>query len=131
MLDPLRPWSWQSPPWLVRVHSGSGEVKGAGCLVDAGLVVTCAHVVAKALREKARSEERPVASVVVEFPNSESDAPCRARVVEGGWHPAAGAGADRPGDIALLVLDEETPAPADAVPALLGPAVSEWDAVPF
>ena len=122
-------WSAQSPPWLVRLHDGKGRVRGAGCLVERDLVVTCAHVVAKTVGLGVGESERPADLVDVQFPNSASDEYCRAFVVEGGWFPAAGGGAEQPGDVALLRL--QTPAPVDALPAPLGPPVSEWHAIPF
>ena len=124
-------WNAQSPPWLVRLHDAAGGVRGAGCLLDRGLLVTCAHVVAKAAGQSAGDWEPPEGPVDVRFPNSASDVGCRASVVEDGWFPAAGGGVDQPGDIALLRLDDETPAPVDALPAPLGPLVAEWREIPF
>jgi hypothetical protein len=100
-------------------------------LLDGDLVLTCARVVAEALGLTEAPQEPPSAPVVLAFLNSETHARCRARVVEGGWFPAFGAGAEQPGDIALLELDRETSAPLGPVPAPLGPALSDWDRVPF
>src|SRR5438093_333249 len=104
MAEMLGAWSPQSPPWLVRLHDSGGKVKGGGCLIDSRLVLTCAHVVAKALGQAEAPQERPLEPVALQFPSSGSKVACRAQVVEGGWHPAAGAGAEQPGDIALLDL---------------------------
>ena len=127
----VRPWSPQSPPWLVRLHDRRGDVKGAGCLLDRRRVVTCAHVVAKALGHADAPDVPPRNSVQLQFPSSESDVTCIGRVAPGGWHPAAGAGAEQPADIALLVLDDETAPPLDALPAPLGPFASQWKNIPF
>lgn len=55
-------------PALVRVRAVSGEVVGAGFLIDEDLLCTCAHVVAHALGLKGTPEEAPAQSVQVEFP---------------------------------------------------------------
>ena len=125
-------WSSQRPPWLVRLHNEQGKVRGAGCLVDDRLVVTCAHVVAKSLDAEPAPRDQPGAAVVVRFPNSVGhEVAYHARVVDGGWHPPAGPGAEEPGDIALLELDENPALPEDVIPAPLGPVVGEWHDIPF
>ncbi|PAZ17214.1 serine protease [Streptomyces sp. SA15] len=88
--------------WHARIVCGK-EV-GAGFLVSASRVVTCAHVV----RWSGASE------VTVTFPNSRESGPVRATVaVHGGW---AGGAAD-PGDLAVLELDREVPVePAEFAP---------------
>jgi hypothetical protein len=129
--ETLGAWSPQRPPWLVRLHDGRGDVQGAGCLIDGRLVVTCAHVVGKALGHVQAPPERPLEPTRLQFPNSGSNVECRAHIVEGGWHPAAGPGPEQPGDLALLELEEEPALPRDALPAPLGPIVGEWQEIPF
>jgi hypothetical protein len=129
--ETLSGWNPQRPPWLVRLHDGQGDVQGAGCLIDDRLVVTCAHVVGKALGHVEAPQERPLERIRLQFPNSEGNVACWAHVVEGGWQPAAGPGSEQPGDIALLEFDEEPALPNDALPAPLGPIVGEWHEVPF
>ncbi|WP_128803114.1 MULTISPECIES: trypsin-like peptidase domain-containing protein [unclassified Streptomyces] len=80
--------------WHARIVCGN-EV-GAGFLVSARRVLTCAHVV----RASATSE------VTVSFPNSRNLGPLPATVAAlGGW---AGDAAD-PGDLAVLELDRDVP----------------------
>ncbi|MFC8512117.1 trypsin-like peptidase domain-containing protein [Streptomyces sp. NPDC057257] len=80
--------------WHARVECG-GKVAGAGFLVSADKVLTCAHVV----------EGGDRAELTVSFPQRPGFEPVPARVVaHGGW--AAGRLADR-GDLAVLKLDRE------------------------
>ncbi|MGH3008532.1 MAG: trypsin-like peptidase domain-containing protein [Gaiellaceae bacterium] len=103
-------------------------MQGAGCLVDDSLIVTCAHVVAIALGygDGRVPQESPEQRVQVQFPSSASREPCFARVVKEGWHPPAGPGPEKPGDIALLEIEDGYLPPLDAFPAPLGPSLSEW-----
>jgi hypothetical protein len=88
--------------WHARIECGK-EV-GAGFLVSARRVLTCAHVV--------RYSE--VAEVTVTFPGCRELGGVSASVaVHGGWR----GGAADPGDLAVLELDREVPlAPAEFAP---------------
>ncbi|KAB1148814.1 trypsin-like peptidase domain-containing protein [Streptomyces luteolifulvus] len=88
--------------WHARIACGN-EV-GAGFLVSAHRVVTCAHVV----------RSSGTSAVTVTFPNSRGLGPVPAVVaVHGGW---SGDAAD-PGDLVVLELDREVPLhPAEFAP---------------
>jgi len=88
--------------WHARIECGN-EV-GAGFLVSARRVLTCAHVV----------RQSGAADVTVSFPQRKELGALSATVaVHGGWE---GAAAD-PGDLAVLELDREVPlAPAAFAP---------------
>ncbi|MFE7272778.1 trypsin-like peptidase domain-containing protein [Streptomyces sp. NPDC057623] len=94
---------------VVRVRGVDGRSVGTGFLLAPGTVVTCAHVVADALRTDARAATPPVPSVTVEFPLLPGAVTYEAKV--SGWRPVA---TDGTGDIALLRLPEG--APGGAVP---------------
>ncbi|MFF0159905.1 trypsin-like peptidase domain-containing protein [Streptomyces sp. NPDC005263] len=65
----------------VRVCSAEGEVVGAGFLVSADVVCTCAHVVARALGVSNSAQEAPGEAVDLDFPLLESRPRARAVVV--------------------------------------------------
>ncbi|MGW3076122.1 nSTAND1 domain-containing NTPase [Kitasatospora sp. NPDC001132] len=93
---------------LVRIRSRSGEVVGAGFLIDADVVCTCAHVVALALGVSESTEEAPAAPVLVEFPlvrDGNGAVPACPSTVEV-WRPVAAADRD---DVALLRLERPVP----------------------
>ncbi|MFJ6082456.1 trypsin-like peptidase domain-containing protein [Streptomyces sp. NPDC092369] len=90
--------------WQARVECG-GRLAGAGFLVTADKVLTCAHVV----------QDGDRAPVTVSFPQRPGAEPVPARVVaRGGW---PGLRADR-GDLAVLQLASEVA----IAPAVLAPA---------
>jgi hypothetical protein len=100
--------------WRVRILGDEGSICGAGVLIDPWRILTCAHVVAKALG--ADSHGPPPAGVVtVDFP-ALSGVSRFARVMTGGWVSTA---YDGRGDVTVLVLDEA--APDDVRPASFGP----------
>jgi vWA-MoxR associated protein C-terminal domain/Trypsin-like peptidase domain/vWA-MoxR associated protein middle region 0/Effector-associated domain 2 len=94
--------------WRARIRDSGGRIYGAGVLVAPDLVVTCAHVVARALQASPNGE-RPPAPVSVDFPTATHLGSCSATVVEDGWLAMAD---DYAGDIALLRLAEPKPLPA-------------------
>ncbi|MFF3984359.1 trypsin-like peptidase domain-containing protein [Streptomyces sp. NPDC001797] len=95
-----------SPAWHARIECGN-EV-GAGFLVAARRVLTCAHVV----------RQSGTAEVTVSFPHRRELGALPAIVeVRGGW---AGGAAD-PGDLAVLELDREIP----LAPAVFAPPGTE------
>ncbi|MFD3582639.1 hypothetical protein [Streptomyces sp. NPDC058683] len=105
---------------LVRI-GGADEVAGAGFLVAADIVCTCAHVVVDALGLPRDTVASPSEAVQVEFPllrDADGGVPTRrARVVS--WQPVL---EDDSGDVALLRLD--TPVPhARPVPLVDGTSV--------
>ncbi|MER6343938.1 serine protease, partial [Streptomyces sp. NPDC001532] len=94
--------------WHARIECGK-EV-GAGFLVSARRVLTCAHVVRFA----------DGAPITVTFPGSRELGPLTAAVaVHGGWR----GGAADPGDLAVLELDREVPLD----PAVFAPPGAERD----
>ncbi len=98
----------------------SGAVVGAGFLVDADVVCTCAHVVAQALERSDVPEEPPADAVALDFPllrDAEGAVPvARATVVTWRWAE------DGSGDVALLRLDRPVPG-ARPVPLVDGTQV--------
>ncbi|MFR0358920.1 effector-associated domain 2-containing protein [Streptomyces sediminimaris] len=102
----------------VRVLSPRGAVQGAGILVLPGTVLTCAHVVASALRPGRDGLEAPTRAVLVDAPGHPDVAAGEAVVVARGWFPgplAGGSGAD------LAVLRTRWSPPRSLAPARLGP----------
>ncbi|MFJ8591584.1 trypsin-like peptidase domain-containing protein [Streptomyces sp. NPDC093598] len=91
--------------WRVRLRWGgaAGEVRGAGILIDARTVLTCAHVV--------RDRD---AVMWVEFVENARVEPVAARVADGGWLPDLPDGNGE--DLAVLRLDSPRP---QALPASL------------
>ncbi|WBB61303.1 trypsin-like peptidase domain-containing protein [Streptomyces sp. WMMC500] len=104
-----------SGEWRVRLCiPGRDVVCGAGVLLPRGLILTCAHVVDSALGRSEADPSVPDRPVDVDF-SAVGDLKSRpARVVSGGWFPAA----PRSGDIAVLALESGEP-PAAARPAAL------------
>lgn len=104
-----------SGEWRVRLCvPGRDVVCGAGVLLPDGLILTCAHVVDIALGRAEADPSVPDRPVDVDF-SAVGDRTSRpARVVAGGWFPAA----PRSGDIAVLALESGEPPPA-AGPAVL------------
>jgi len=99
--------------WRVRVVGPEGKSCGAGVLVAPELVLTCAHVVALALRSPA-SGRCPRGPLTVEFATAADEGQIHGVVLEDSWIPAA---EDHSGDLALVKLER-----AVAVePAVLAP----------
>jgi len=101
-----------SCPWLVRIMNSDAQVPhGAGVLLGAGQILTCARVVAAALGV-GLGREAPAGAVRVDFPGcettGESPRALRARADEFGWLPRF----DAPKDIAILNLEGDPPADA-------------------
>lgn len=103
-------------PWVVRVLTQAGAVKGAGFLVDDRHVVTCAHV-ATAVLPAAGTVGRaaPRGTVRLDFLEDVQHQPVNARVLVGGWFPVE---PNECGDVAVLEL--LSPLPSCAAPAPLG-----------
>ncbi|MDX2937342.1 AAA family ATPase [Streptomyces ipomoeae] len=106
---------------LVRIR-GADEVAGAGFLVAADIICTCAHVVADALGLPRDTMAAPSEAVQVEFPlvrDADGGIPARrARVVS--WQPVL---EDDSGDVTLLRLDAPVP---HARPVPLVDGTSVW-----
>jgi tetratricopeptide (TPR) repeat protein len=98
-------------PWLLRLRNRSGEVVGAGFLIEGGNVLTCAHLVRDAL-EPADGVAGPDDVVEFDLGPPGRTRVLRARVIPGGWFPY---GPQR--DIAVLKLLDQPP--VDVVPAIL------------
>jgi hypothetical protein len=91
---------------FVRVRSPDGEAVGAGFLVtEDGDVLTCAHVVARALSADAQSQSSPRGEVWIDFPFLDA-APRPARVCR--WIPQGPASAPA-GDVAVLRVEAQLP----------------------
>ncbi|MGH8906617.1 MAG: trypsin-like peptidase domain-containing protein [Egibacteraceae bacterium] len=104
---------------IVRVRDQAGRVVGAGFLVTPTEVVTCAHVVARALGlPEDDGVLTPRSRVRIDFPLLASAQSCEAEVVV--WHPSQ---PDETGDVAGLRL--VTDAPRDARPARLALAADQ------
>lgn len=115
--------------WRAIVLDRNGEACGAGVLVAADLVLTCAHVVTRALspptpsptiRSPAAPSGRPNGTVTLVLPADADAAPRAAHVTADGWVPQA---EDFSGDLALLRLDE----PVGTPPATLAPCGAPTD----
>ncbi|MFE6963001.1 trypsin-like peptidase domain-containing protein [Streptomyces sp. NPDC057696] len=98
----------------VRVLSAEGKVLGAGFLVAADVVCTCAHVVARALGAPDGTLEAPVDAVSLDFPLLEGGPRVRAAVVS--WRHGGQ-------DVALLRLEE---AVEGGLPAPLVDGTDVW-----
>jgi hypothetical protein len=110
--------------WYPRTHAGSGPVVGAGIIVDGEpLVVTCAHVAARALNGNELAQAGPTGWLKVDFPSLDPDsagAARRSRAYVAYWVPAE---KDGGGDLAWLALEgnppvDVKPAPLRDLPAL-------------
>ena len=100
--------------WRVRVR-GEQRVIGAGTLVAARTVLTCAHVAARALGADMCGGP-PAGTATVDFPGSASREAGSVAVDPDGWRPV---GAPGGGDLALLRLAADPP--PDVRPATLRP----------
>ncbi|MCX4545933.1 trypsin-like peptidase domain-containing protein [Streptomyces sp. NBC_01565] len=90
---------------VVRIRSGAGNVVGAGFLVDADVVCTCAHVVAAAAGLSETPDAAPSAPVRLDFPllrDQDTGALRTARATVVAWRRIND---DDTGDVALLRLD--------------------------
>ena len=102
---------------FVRIRGADGAIAGAGFLASArGEVLTCAHVVARALGTDAAAADAPAGTVTLDLPFLDAR-PLRARVVR--WVPRSGPVAEPSGDIAVLAVAGDVPVAAR--PARLSP----------
>jgi len=104
---------------LVRIHTATGQVVGAGFLVGKCHVLTCAHVVSQALGFPDSPLEPPQGAVLLDFPLVSPHVLLPASVVQ--WHPLL---SDGRGDIAGLELQGDPPAGAKVV--RFAPAEDVW-----
>jgi WD40 repeat protein len=95
---------------IARLRDADGMVVGAGFLVGSGEILTCSHVVARALGHREASVSPPEAAVAVDFPLVAPGVTLAARVVR--WHPPL---EDGGGDVAGLQLEAAPPAGAKAL----------------
>jgi hypothetical protein len=94
---------------IVRVFGQNGAIAGTGFLVSGRCILTCAHVVARALGLSQAILEMPVAQVRLDFPLLDGEI-LTARPIF--WSPAIDLGAgslDGGQDIAALELDADPP----------------------
>ncbi|MGH3830103.1 MAG: S1 family peptidase [Pseudonocardiaceae bacterium] len=104
---------------MVRIRGAAGEVVGSGFLVGARHVVTCAHVVARALGRQTQQAPAETDTVSLDFPLVAAGVMVDARVEV--WHPVRD---DDKGDIAVLALVDDPP--AGVLPASLVAAEDFW-----
>jgi tetratricopeptide (TPR) repeat protein len=95
---------------VVRIHTTSGRVVGAGFLVGERQVLTCAHVVAQAFGITANTSNPPQGKVYLDFPLVAPERRVTALVTA--WQPAL---ADGSGDVAGLELETIPPEGVQAV----------------
>ena len=86
-----------SDPWVARIRSMAGDIYGAGVLLDARHVLTCAHVVDNATGRRGKG------TVLVDFPAVVGGQQRIGRVVGSTWFPPT---EDGRGDLSALVLQE-------------------------
>ncbi|QDQ13001.1 S1 family peptidase [Streptomyces spectabilis] len=108
----------------VRVLTSAGALRGAGIMVAPGSVLTCAHVVAGALRQE--SSTAPVGAVGLDVGGHPDLARGEATVVADGWFPgpldgARGGAGDGAGGGDLAVLTTTWQPPPGVGCARLGP----------
>ncbi|MFG1901394.1 trypsin-like serine peptidase [Micromonospora carbonacea] len=93
-------------PWVVRIRGGNGVILGSGTLLGDRHVLTCAHVVDRAVGRATAGATPPADRVQVELVRLPRLSARSAGVVTGGWVPA---GKEGQGDIALLELSDPVP----------------------
>jgi hypothetical protein len=99
--------------WRARILAcPGGPPRGAGVLLPGDRVLTCAHVVERAVG-LGPGDHPDGAEVTVDLPGSRSGVRLSAAVVPGGWAPPV----EGHGDVAVLRL--LSPLPGDARPAVL------------
>jgi hypothetical protein len=105
--------------WLASILDSNGkDRRGLGILIRPGYIVTCAHVVARALGKCDEIDTMPTGTVTVEGLKTGQRA--TARVI--GWFPADSTFQRQPQDICLLSVDGAgLPVPAWAELMALGP----------
>jgi tetratricopeptide (TPR) repeat protein len=114
-------------PTIVRIPDGGG----LGFLVDKSHIITCAHVVATALRIKDTVAEGPTGRVSLNFPYIDPGTRITAHVVS--WYPrglrdASSSKAQEIDDVAVLNLDETKPNDAHPVAVSIADPSGEFDA---
>lgn len=94
---------------IARIYSTDESVVGAGFLLFGRYILTCAHVVADALRIEHTTEKKPDEWIELDFPYppAEEKKKFRARVVF--WQPRSLEKSQYRKDIAGLELEEELP----------------------
>jgi WD40 repeat protein len=102
---------------IVRLRDRDGRVVGAGFLVGSAEIVTCAHVVERALGHREPGTPPPEATVAVDFPLLAPTVMLTATVVR--WQPPLDSGGG--GDIAGLQLQDAPPAGARALRLVTAP----------
>lgn len=107
-------------PSVVRFYRANGNVVGAGFLVAAGYVLTCAHVVAETLGVSGTIENAPKQSVQLDFPLLAPGQTIAASVVF--WKPVSQTTSVE--DLAILKLLATAPVGANYV--TLNAAQSSW-----
>lgn len=96
---------------LVRIRTATGLIVGAGFLVGARQILTCARVVAAALDLADDTAEKPQVLLSLDFPHVAPGQLLTAHVMLW-WSPRADGG----DDIAGLELDNDPPPGAHAAP---------------
>ena len=109
-------------PAILRIRDRFGQPVGTGFVVQGGLLITCAHVVAAAIGERDYESvtSAPSALITFDFPMSNHQSELKAKVV--GWRAYRSGAA---GDIA--VLQPTSLIPQDAIPVPLALKTDLWD----
>jgi Trypsin-like peptidase domain len=113
-LDSIR--SWLARIWFTEKHARKPGVVGCGIVVDSDewLVVTCAHVVARAVGGDEYASEAPARWLEIDFPlRDPGGAVVRYPAYVAYWSPRAALGG---GDMAWLALDAKLPPDIRAAP---------------
>ena len=97
-------------PSLVRIYTADGRVVGAGFLVGERHILTCAHVISKALDLDGSTVDPPTGIVSLNFPRLSPRTLLTATIVL--WCPPS---IDGTGDLAGLELEHEPPTGAERV----------------
>jgi hypothetical protein len=96
---------------LVRIRTAAGQIVGAGFIVGARQILTCAHVVTATLNLADDAPEKPQVPLSLDFPHVAPGQLLTAHVVL--WRPPRADGGD---DIAGLELDDAPPPGVHAAP---------------
>ncbi|HEU5230604.1 MAG TPA: trypsin-like peptidase domain-containing protein, partial [Ktedonobacteraceae bacterium] len=89
---------------IVRITTAENTVVGSGCFIGERRIITCAHVVACALRIPERTATAPLDAVYFDFPLVAPGCSCSSHIVL--WRPPL---PDGGGDVAVLQLDHDPP----------------------
>lgn len=116
----------QLEPAIVRICTATRNYVGVGVLVSVKYVLTCAHVVADALKRSRTQQDQPTETVYLDFPFIAPGQLLSAKVVF--WRPVQldqSILSELGEDVALLELDEPTSLPKPTQLLLVNPSYLE------